>query len=421
MKKTILFFIIHFIISLSIFSIDISDESLSLQLKKGGEDRIKAIWISYETKKFYLFRKSLEYLLLEENNDLEAKIILRIFNLLDKDLESIIPNWYIYIDQYVNEKRPVENLLECLKLAQRWKEIRLIFAILKLTKHPLYEIRHYSISILRELQSDMVLPVIIEFLKSKNELLILYGLENSIKYPDSRLIPFIRNLINHNNKTIRIYALKSLSNYDVESQHVIKNFDNENDEVIQTILWIIGEKKWYNYINLIYKGITYPNPEIRKSAIEAAVKLKNLSFVNIISKQLLIETDSGVIIEGIKALTELKQGDPFNALIFLSNHTEPEIRLASIKAIQILKLSNYFHDLIDLLNKEKHSTIHLELIYTICTLIDSKNYHSVIDILENSQMNPLITKEEKYLLLSAIEKFIDQNRLSILMNRIEKY
>ncbi len=418
MKKLFLIILTHVGISLSIFGIDINDETLSLQLNKGGKDRIKAIWISYETKKFYLFRKSLEFLLLEENNDLEAQMILRIFNLLDKELESIIPNWYVYIDQYINEKRPKENLIECLKLTQRWKEKRLIFAILKLTKHPIQEIRNYSISVLRELSSDIVLPTIIEFLKSKNELLILYGLENSINYPDTRLIPFIRDLTNHPNKTIRIYALKSLSNYDLESYYVIKNFDSENEEVIQTILWIIGEKRWHNYAYLVHKGITHSNPEIRKYAINAATKLKNINLVNFISRQIIIETDPNVIFEGIKALVELKQGDPFNALIFLSNHSNPEIRLSSIKAIQKLKLSNYISDLIDLLNRETNPTVHLELIYTICTLLDSKNYYHVVNLLENNPSS--ITLEEKYLILSALEKFIDENLLSLLINKIEK-
>lgn len=420
MKKFLLFILINLIISFSISAIQITDESLLTQLQKGGEDRIKSIWISYETKKFYLFRKSLEFLLLEENNDLEAKMILRIFDLLGNDLESIIPNWYVYIDQYINEKRPKENLIQCLKLAQRWKETRLIFAILRLTKHPSKEIRNYSISILRELNSDIVLPIIIEFLKSRNELLILYGLENSINYSDTRLTSFIRDLTIHQNKTIRIYALKSLSNYDLESYHVIKNFDNENDEVIQTILWIIGEKKWHNYNYLIHKGILHSNPDIRKSAINAAVKLKNSNFVNIISKQLIIERDINVIKEGIKALVELRQGDPFNSLIFLSNHSDPDIRLLSIKAIQSLKLSNHFQDLIDLLQRENNITVHMELIYTICTLMDFKNHHIIVNLLQNNQMNYNITREEKYLILSVLEKFIDQNLLTLLMNKVEQ-
>ncbi|GIX41668.1 MAG: hypothetical protein KatS3mg129_1401 [Leptospiraceae bacterium] len=410
MKKILL---LLFLYTTSLLSIDISSENLSKLMDREGEDRIKAIWLSYQTKQYFLLRKAAKYLL-ESNNPFEHKIILRVFSLLDKDLESFLPNWYLYIDQYINNKKNKEVLLDCLKLAKNWKEQRLIFSLIKLTKHPDYQIRKEAILTLNELNSDVVLPIIIEYLKSNNELLILYGLENSFYYNDKRLIPFIRELTFHSNKTIRIYAIKALSNYENESYYIIRNFDKEEDEeVLETMIELIAEKKWYNYAYLVNNTINHKNKRLRLASIKAARELKNTYFANTISKQLLIEDDEEIIKEGILSLMELDKGDSYRSLVFLLNHENKEIRLLALKAIQKLQILNYNESLISFINTEKDPEVHLELIYTICYLTNTKNYNQLIDLLEN----PFITKKEKYLIITTLNQYLEKSTFNLLARK----
>lgn len=410
MKKYLVFLLIY---TTSLFSIDISSENLIQLMDKGGEDRIKAIWLSYQTKQFFLLRKAAQYLI-ESENLLEHRMILRIFFLLDKDLETILPNWYTLIDQYINTKRDKEILKDCIKLARKWKEYRLIFSMIKLTKHPDYQIRREAIQLLNELNSDLVIPVIVKYLRSDNELLILYGLENSFLYPDKRFIPYLRECMNHPNKTIRIYAIRSLANYEEESFYILRNFELEkNEEVKEEMLKLIAEKKWHQYSYIANKSINDRNKNIRLASLMVAKSLKNHFFVDSISKQLLIENEEEVLKEGIQTLVELNKGDPYNSLAFLLNHPNKEIRIFSLKAIQKLNLKNYLNDLLNFITTEKESDVHLEFVYTICKLVDSTNYHNVIALIDNSYT----TKIEKYLILSSLKPFVDIKTLNYLVKK----
>ncbi len=110
MKKLYNFIIIFVIYSSSLLSIDISSENLIKMMNQGGEERIKAIWIGYQTKQYYLLRKAAKYLN-ESDNPLEHRMILRIFKLLGDDLVSILPNWYILLDQFISNKRDKRNIV----------------------------------------------------------------------------------------------------------------------------------------------------------------------------------------------------------------------------------------------------------------------------------------------------------------------
>ncbi len=410
------FIIFLLFLQTSLFSIDIMNENLLENLNKEGEKRIISIWLIYETKQFNLLKKALNILITSEN-DQEQNLILRIMNLLSNDIDAIIPNWYTILENYIDIKRSNQNLLECLKLIKNKKENKLVYSVLRLTKHPDSEIRKEAIQILKELRSDLVLSTIINYLRSNNELLILYGLENSIYYPDKRLIPYLRELITYPDKTIRNYTLHSLSLYENESYYIVRNFEKENDEEVQErIIELIGENKWYNYSYIVNQTITSSNNNIQKASIIAARKLKNPIFIPTISKQLLIENDIEIIKEGIITLSEIGKSDPYRSLIFLLNHKDNSIKLQALKAIQKMNISEYVNELPEYINSGDE-TFRLELLYTICTLLNNKNYIYIQNWLYN---NTVLSKSEKFLILSTIKQYLDKYSYTVLENNIIK-
>lgn len=406
MKNFIKIYILFFLIIKTIYPVDITENSIQNMLNQ-EESRVLAIWLSYQTKQYHLLQKAVSLLPKTENLE-EQKIILRIFELLDYDLANILPNWYVIIDQYINIKKPKEALLKSIRLIRKFKERKLIPSLLKISKHPDFEIRSEVIQTLKLLQNDSIFPTIILYLRSKDELLNIYGLELIKEIQDERLIPILRDLTQHPNTIIRIYALNALSEYEKESHYIIRNHQNEIEEVIASIIKIIGEKKWNQYSYIVQHNISSGSKLIRKASIIAARNLTNFDSYYI-SKQLLIESDKEIIEEGILTLVEVRKNDPFQSLVFLLNHSDPKIKLLSLKAIQTLKL-DYIESLIFFLEKEKNPEIHLEITYTIANLVNSKNYK----ILLNSQdfLNKNLTKEEKYLLLSSLKNSLQEREFS---------
>ncbi|MFN3605132.1 MAG: hypothetical protein ACK4UJ_10515 [Leptonema sp. (in: bacteria)] len=417
MRKFIKFFLLYTILSHSVFSVDISEPSIKEFLEKDSESRRKSLWIIYQTKQFELLKQ--EILKLPQiNNEEEEKLILRILKLLDEDLEIIIPNWYRILDRYTDIKKPKENLLIVIELAQKFKEKKLTPTLLRLTNHPSFEIRREAIQSLKILQSDRIYPTIINFLKAKDDLLNIYGLELIQSFPDERMIPFIKDLSLHPNKIIKIYSFYALAEYEKESYFIIKNLTNEKDEdIISHIIHIIGEKGWNSYHYLIQQNISSENKKIRKSAILAAKKLSDSRFSYTISKQLLIESEPEMIQEGIFALLELKKGDPFHSLVFLLNHKNPKIKFLALKAIRTLKLETYIEDLIEFLKKEKDKDIHFEITYTIADLINFKNYKILLNSLTN--INESLSIEEKYLLFSSLKTFSTEEEIFYVKSNLQ--
>lgn len=407
MKNFIKIYILFFLTIKTIFSIDITENSIREMLNQ-EEHRVLAIWLSYQTKQYHLLQKAISILPKTENTE-EQKIILRILELLDNELVTIIPNWYVILDQYINIKKPKEALLTSIRLIRKFKEKKSIPSLLRISRHPDFQIRSEVIETLKLLQNDSIFPTIIFYLRSKDELLNIYGLELIKEIPDERLIPILREFIQHPNPIVRIYALNALSEYEKESHYVTRNYQSEIEEVMAAIIKIIGEKKWNQYHYIVQQNISSESKLIRKASIKAARNLANFDFAYYVSKQILIESDKEIIEEGILTLVELGKNDPFQSLVFLLNHFDPKIKLLSLRAIQTLKL-DYIENLIYFLEKEKNPEIHLEIAYTIANLVNSKNYK----ILLNSQnfLNKNLTKEEKYLLLSSLKNSLQESEFS---------
>lgn len=408
--KQFLIFLFTILISIpSLESFEISEVSYSKFLDTDEEEKLKALWISYQTKQYNLLKSSLLNMP-KATNEEEVKMILRILDLLDEDLESIFPNWYQILDQYINIKRPKENLLQCIHLIKKFKERNLTPALIRLLKYPDFEVRWETIQVLKTIQNDLVYALLFNYLTSKEEILNIYALELSMLLPNQRLLPIIREFLQHPNKIVRIYAYYSLSEFESESFTIIKNLNSEKDEsILIAIIDIIGTKKWNTYYHLIHQYITSDNKKIRKASILAAKKAMHPSFANSISRQLLTEKDSEILQEGILALSELRQGDPHHCLVFLLNNENQKIKFLSLKAIQNLKLENQLENLVPFLISEKNQEIHLEITYTIASLINAKNYKALLNSLFS--IKEFLSKEEQYLLYSALKNYISESEI----------
>ncbi len=397
-----------------LYPVNIQEVSIS---KKQDKERVISLWINYQTKQYHLLKPSFSNLPFTKSEE-EAKMILRIFDLLEEDLESIFPNWYVVLDQYLNIKRSKENLLLGIHLIKKFKESYLIPALIRLIKHPDYDIRWKAAQTLMTMQSDMMYALLINYLKSNEEILNIYALELLMLLPNERLLPLIREFLQHPNKIVRIYAFYSLSEFESESYAIIKNLNNETDEkIIIAIIDIIGTKKWSNYYHIIQQYISSDNPKIRKASILSAKKTMNHSFVNSISKQLLVENNLEIIEEGIFALTELKQGDPNHSLIFLLNNENLKIKILALKTIQNLNLENHLESLIPFLALEKNQEIHLELTYTIAYLLNKKNYKIILNSL--TSIKDFLSKEEKYLLYSSLKNYLLESEISYVKSNLD--
>ncbi|MCS7205602.1 MAG: HEAT repeat domain-containing protein [Leptospiraceae bacterium] len=399
--RWMLFFLFVFL-NTKILGLDLSKENLYQMLEKGGEDRLRAIWLSYETRQYVLFRIAANFLLESENEE-EHLLVLRIFDLLGQDLEWVLPNWHILLDEFLTIKRSKEVLIPSLNLIKKWKERKLIYALIRLTKHPEYEIRRMSLEVLQELSSDQIVPVIIQYLKSPSNLTKIYGLEISYYYKDNRLIPFLRELIQHPNKSVRIYAIRALSEYENEHFYIFRNYPTETEEVQKVMIEIIGEKSLTQYQNYVLAGISDPNKSIRKASLIAAKNFPQPNFIQAVSNQLLIEQDDELIIEGILLLSRFGK-DPQKVLIHLLSNQNPKIRLLSLQTIQELKLSDYLEDLLFFLEKEKESSVHLEIVYTLSSLVNERNYKILLESL--NYYKEFLNHQEKYLIYSALQPYL---------------
>jgi hypothetical protein len=211
----------------------------------------------------------------------------------------------------------------------------------------------------------------------------------------------------HPNVTIRIFAIRALSNYESETFYLFRNIDKEEDDVILAMIELIEQKKFYNNLYLLNNTLNHPNKNIRLATIRTFRNLKNYSSISLISRHLLIENDEDVIQEGILTLIELEKGDPSRSLVFLLQHKNKDIRILTLKAIHKLNMQNYLEDLLNLIYVENNPQVRLELVYTLCHFITPKNYHQFYDLLEQ----PSLSNQEKYLIISVLKDYAKDNTL----------
>jgi HEAT repeat protein len=390
---------------------------LIYMMEKGGLERRQAFWFAYQSKQFFLLRRVVRYLL--DSDDYEDhRMILRIMEVLGPTLDTYIPGWYEILDRYMTFTVPDDLLIRCMKLSVRFKEHRMVFAITRMMEHPIHAVRLEAIQSLLAMENDNVVPVLIRYMKSDDPVLMIYGLQGARVLGDARLLPFIRELLEHRNKSVRIYALRAVAESKGEgdlSYLITGRFSRENNaEVRRTIVQIIGERTIGGQQYTVTRAMQDPAPIVREAAYFTAVQLRSSMFARELSLRLSQEEDSRLRAVIIDALTRLNMGDPLSALSRVAqSDADPALRSLAVRAIGKIRDRTQNDSLFQAATTDTDAAVRLEAAQSLTLLADPGLGPKLASAVENNNLDT----EVRFLLFRALVKSGNREALRQLKER----
>ena len=393
------------------------------QMEQGGLRRRQAFWYAYQSKQYFLLRHAMQYF--HQSNDYDDhRMLLRIAEVLGPKLDTELPGWYDVLDRYMTPVVPDDILIQCMKLAVKFKEHRLVYALTRMMRHPMYEVRYVAIQSLVAMENDNVVPVLIRFLKSDDPVLIIYGLEGSRVLGDARFVLLIRELLEHSNKSVRIYALKAIAVIRGEgdlSYLITGRFAREgNAEVRRTIIQLVGEQRITGQQYTVIRAMADSSPLVREAAYRTAASLQNSLFVRELSLRLTQETDVSLKTVLIESLVQLNGGDPHNGLthILQTGETIP-LRCLAARAVALLRDTSQAMSLFQIATTDADMLLRKETAYSLSVIagpvlsadVVSSIAHAILD-----SSSSAASSELKFLFLRAIAKSGNRTQLQSLKN-----
>ncbi|EHQ08441.1 HEAT repeat domain-containing protein [Leptonema illini] len=377
---------------------------LIYMMEKGGLERRQAFWFAYQSKQYFLLRRAVRYLL--ESDDYEDhRMILRVMEVLGPSLDTHIPGWYDILDRYMTPSVPDDLLVRCMKLSVQFKEHRMVFAVTRMMEHPIYAVRLEAIRSLVAMENDNVVPVLIRYMKSDDPVLLIYGLQGARVLGDSRFLPFIRDLLEHRNKSVRIYALRAVSESRGEgdlSYLITGRFSRENNaEVRRTIVQLIGERMMGGQQYTVTRAMQDSSALVREAAYNTAVHLRSALFARELSLRLTQEDDvrlKGVVID---ALTRLNMGDPLSGLSRIArSDVDPTLRSLAVRAIGRIKDRTQNDALFQVATTDTDASVRREAAQSLALLADLSQGQRLASAVENNDLDT----EVRFLLFRALVK-----------------
>ncbi|MBW7857338.1 MAG: HEAT repeat domain-containing protein [Leptonema sp. (in: Bacteria)] len=390
---------------------------LIAMMDQGGLARRQAFWFSYQSKQFYLLRRAATYFF--ESNDYEDhRMLLRIMELLGPSLDTHLPGWYDILDRYMNPAVPDDILIRCMKLGVRFKEHRLVFAMTRMMEHPIYEVRMAAIESLVAMENDLVVPVLLRYLKCDDPVLILYGLQGAKVLGDTRFFAFVRDLLEHQNKSVRIYALRAIANIQGNgdtSYLITGRFSREtNPEVRRTIIQLIGSRKMSGQQYTVSRALHDSSPLVREAAYQTAAELRSSFFAREVSQRLNVETDTEMRKAGVLSLDTIRIDDSVAALSrLLLNDESIEIRCLAARAIGRLNDRSQNKALLSAVIHDNNKQVQKEAAVALLTTTDFNIVQPISDLILKNDVD----LELRFLLFRAIEKNGSIDVLNQLKNR----
>lgn len=268
----VLFILLASILSNGTFALEADDKVVTL-LEKSGQDRRVGIWYIFQEKRPELLKRAAEILLTSEDI-LDQKAVLEVFDAYGTDLESALPEWYVYIDRYLKFGRDEDMLIMAMDLGAKWKESRLMEALTRMAAHPMRKVRTRAFRAMAAMRNDQIIPVILKLTQSGRAIDRMYALEGMREYGDSRLAPFAERLLQDPNRSVKMYAIPGYAmqpGSEGNSYLIARMYNQEADEELrERVIQIIVARRWGQHAGLVSQACSDPSPLVRMAAFQGA-------------------------------------------------------------------------------------------------------------------------------------------------------
>jgi HEAT repeat protein len=366
----------------------ITEQNVSEMMKSGGVERRQAIWYVYQMRYDGLLRDAAEFLFQSGDYD-DHRAILHVFDAYGESLENHLPDWYLFLDRYMNESLPVDILKECFRLMVKWQEHRLMHALARFAYHPLMEVRLAAYEAMSQMKNDILIPVILGMISSERPIYKMYALEGASHYPDRRLEPFMSRLLTDNNKSVRIYAIDAVSVMPNGSDKIVRMFTfDRNEEIRERVVESVAKNSWRQQIYIVQKALADPSPLVRRSALNAIDSLRDGFSAPYISRQLVVETEPDIKGLSLDVLMRLGKGGGGKGLSRILVEEESEnLRLKGALTIGVTREYEASDALAHALVHDPSYRVRLESAYAMGRIKNARFRQTLRDVALNANEN----------------------------------
>ena len=326
-----------------IFAAPVTREDVVRGLQASGKERRQAIWFVHQLHHHDLLPQAAR-LLLESDDYGDHRAVLNVFHSYGRSLESYLPDWHLYLDRYIRPGLPDDILLDCVRLADYWRERRLVGALKRLATHPRTRIRKAAFRSISLMKDDNMIPIILTLFASERTVERVYALEAAAMFPDTykRLTPFIMKLFQDPEKSVRIYAIRAFLRQEDAADHghsAVRTLSRDEDpEVRSRILEAIASKGWNKQAYVLHRALTDESPLVRLSSLRAIEKLGDTAGAHYISRRLPDEEDTEVKLQALASLLSLGRSGGGAGLSHLVRYDpDRRVRLKAVMCVGVLE------------------------------------------------------------------------------------
>ncbi|MCE9599337.1 MAG: HEAT repeat domain-containing protein [Spirochaetia bacterium] len=314
------------------------DDKVAALLDKSGQDRRVGIWYIYQEKRPDLLKRAAEILLTSEDIQ-DQQAVIEVFDAYGENLESALPEWYVYIDRFLKFGRDEDMLVRAMALGAKWKESRLMEALSRMAAHPMRKVRTSAFRSMAAMRNDQIIPVILKLSQSGRAIERMYALEGMREYGDPRLAPFAERLLQDSNRSVKMYAIPGYATQpgsEGNSYLIARMYNQESDEELrERVIQIIVARRWGQHAGLVSQACSDSSPLVRMAAFQGA---RVFGLAQSVSRQLENESDPNLRRYGLDTLLFLgNSGGGTGITHILASDEDVTMRLRAATALNLFR------------------------------------------------------------------------------------
>lgn len=202
---------------------------------------------------------------------------------------------------------------------------------------PRSEVREKAAVMLKQSGDDRMLPVILSLGQSKNPIDRIYFLEALNYLYDIRFQKLAISMLEDENKSVRIYAIKCVNNNEVkEALPALRKLaaKDDNNETRKMGIESLVSFKDTSSGSMLTGILKDESPEMRIEAVKALKELKYYSAAAPLAEMLLKEEKPGIKQAVLDTLISFKKAGNINGLKhIIKNDTDPKMRIKAVYAV----------------------------------------------------------------------------------------
>lgn len=363
-----------------------SHSQVARWLRSGGDSRQEAMGLLRQLGYHDLVRPAAKYLL-DSDDPYDHRAVLRMMRGYGDDLEQHLPDWYKFVDKFIDRDKPPDILRDCIDLAEYWKEHRLIHAVAKLAVHPRQSVREKAFAAMTVMENDQIIPVLMRLLTHKRPIYRIYALDALVNFSDKRIASQVQALFDDQSKSVRIYAIKgALEQPESSESSIIRLFRTDpSPEVRRRVVEVIGNRGWGRHRGVVHRAISDSSGLVREAGLDAARRLGDRSAAGAISRQLETETEKHLKLKAIALLMELDRAAGSDGLEARLRDEDEEVRRRAAVALGVLESRGGIDALHQALLTDQSERVRLEAAGAIGAIGRRDSRFSLLQSIENRQ------------------------------------